>query len=120
MTNLSAVNSLMPSCVGDADAMRIEEAGDAGDGAHAIAGELVLEHVDLMVERHAQPRAEILALDVLFDAVGEAVEAALAPAAQIEDGFAQGLGRDGAGVDRDAADARRFSTTRTSLPSLAA
>ena len=88
----------------DADAMRIEEIGDGRDGLDAVAGELVLQHVDLVVERHAQARAEILALDVLLDAVGEAVEAALAPAREVEHRLAQRLGRDGAGVDRNAAD----------------
>ena len=62
--------------------MRIGEARDAGEGLDPVAGELVLEHLDLVVERHAQPHAEVLALDVLLDPVGEAVEAALAPAAR--------------------------------------
>ena len=43
--------------------------------------------------------------DVLLDPVGAAVEAALAPAGEVEHGLAQRLRRDGAGVHRDAADA---------------
>ena len=86
-----------------ADAVGVKEAGPAGDGLDAIAGELVFEHFDFVVERHAQAGAEVLALDVLLDPIGQAVKAALAPAGQVEHGLAQGLARDGAGVDRDAA-----------------
>ena len=67
----------------------------------------------------AAPRS--LALDVLLHAVGAAVEAALAPAGEIEHRLAQGLRGDGAGVDRDAADAAAASRPPApSLPSLAA
>ena len=48
---------------------------------------------------------QVLGGDVLLDPVGAAVEAALAPAGEVEHGLAQGLRGDGAGVDRDAADA---------------
>ena len=71
---------------------------------HAVAGELVLQHFDLVVERHPQPDAEVLALDVLLHPVGEPVEAALAPAGKVEHRLAQRLGRDRAGMHRDAAD----------------
>ena len=70
----------------------------------AVAGELVLQHLDLVVERHVQPRHQVVGLDVLLDPVGAAVEAALAPAGEVQHRLAQGLGRDGAGMDRDAAD----------------
>ncbi len=74
--------------------VRIDEAGDAGEGLDAVAGELVLQHLDLVVERHPQPDAEVLALDVLLHPVGEAVEPALAPAGKIEHRLAQGLRRE--------------------------
>ena len=64
--------------------------------------------------------AEILRGDILLDAIGAAIEAALAPAGEIEHGFAQGLGRDGAGVDRNAADAPPLLDDQHVLFSLAA
>ena len=73
--------------------------------SHRIAGELVLQHIDLVVERHVQARHQVLGGDVLLHPVGAAVEAALAPAGQVEHGLAQCLRGDGAGVDRYAADA---------------
>ena len=75
------------------------------DGLHAVAGELVLQHLDLVVERHVQARHQVLGGDVLLHPIGAAVEAALAPAGEVEHRLAQRLGRDGAGVHRDAADA---------------
>ncbi len=57
-------------------------------GVHGVAGELVLQHIDLMVERHVQARHQILGLDVLLDAVGAAVEAALPPTGEVEHRFA--------------------------------
>jgi hypothetical protein len=102
------------------DMVRIEEAGHAGNGAHPVAGELMLQHIDLMIEGHVQPHHQVLGLDVLLDPVGAAVKPAFPPAGQVQHRLAQGLRRDGAGVDRYAADLRPFSMTRTDLPSLAA
>jgi hypothetical protein len=65
----------------------------------------MFENLDLVIERLAQPRQQIGGLDILFDAVGAAVEPALAPARQVEHGLAQGLRRDRAGMNRHAADA---------------
>ena len=91
--------------LGDLDGVRIEEAGLAARGLHAVAGELVLQHLDLVVERLVQARHQVGGADVLLHPVGAAVEAALAPAGEVEHGLAQRLGRDGAGVDGDPADA---------------
>ena len=65
----------------------------------------MLQHIDLVIQGHMQARHQVLGLDVLFHPVGAAVEAAFAPARQVQHGFAQGLGRDGAGVDGHSADA---------------
>ena len=75
------------------------------NGLDTVAGELVLEHIDLVVEGHVQAHHQVVGGDVLLHAVGAAVEAALAPAGQVEHGLAEGLRGDGAGVDRDATDA---------------
>ena len=58
-----------------------------------------------LVKGLGKAMAEVGAADVLLDPVRAAVEPALAPAGEIERGLAQGLGRDRAGVNRDAADA---------------
>ena len=121
MTILSPSNAvLLRASVLTDQRVRIEEAGHAGEGLHPVAGELVLQHLDLVVERHAQPGAEVLALDVLLDPIGEAVEPALAPARKVEHRLAQRLGRDRAGMHRDAADPQPVLDHQHICPSLAA
>ena len=85
------------------DGMRIQEPAAADHGLDLVAGELVLQHIDLVIEGPVQADHEILGLDVFFDAVGVAVEPALAPAGEIEDSLAQGFGGNGAGMDGHAA-----------------
>ena len=41
---------------GDLDAVRIEEARRPECGLHRVTGELMLQHIDLVVERHVQAR----------------------------------------------------------------
>ena len=89
---------------GDLDPVRIEKAGGALERLHAIAGKLVLQHIDLVVERHVQAHHQVLGGDVLLHSVGAAIEAALPPSGEVEHGFAQRLRGNGAGMHRDAAD----------------
>ena len=84
--------------------MRIEEAAHPVHGLDFVAGELMLQYVDLMVEGHVEPDHEVLGLDVLLDAVSPAVEPAFPPPGQVQNGFPQGFRGDGAGMDRDTAD----------------
>ena len=42
-------------------------------------------------ERFVQPRFKIVGLDFILDPIGAPVKAALAPSAQVQHGFAQGL-----------------------------
>ncbi len=58
--------------------------------------------------------------DVLLDAIALAEEPALADAGQVQDGFAQRLRGNRAGVDGRAAETLFFSMIATFLPSLAA
>ena len=90
------------------DLMRADKAAFAGGGAHQIAAELMLEHLDLVIERLLQPHDQVLGGDVLLHPVGAAVKAALAPAGQIEHGLAQGFGGDGPGMHGNAADPAAF------------
>ena len=65
----------------------------------------VLQHLDLIIERLLQARSKILALDILLDAIGEAVKTALAPPREVEHCFAQGFGRDRSCMHGDTAEA---------------
>src|SRR5579883_1853140 len=88
----------------DLDPMRIEKTGAAAEGLDRVAGELVLQHVDLVLQRHVKPAHQVAGADILFHPIGAAIEAALPPAGEIEDSLAESLGRDRAGMDGDAAD----------------
>jgi hypothetical protein len=90
---------------GHLDLVRPYKAALAAGMLDRIAVELMLQHLDLVVERLAQPHHKLTGGDVLLDAIGAAVEAALAPARQIEHRLAQGLRRNGPGMHRHAADA---------------
>src|SRR6267154_6754548 len=64
--------------------MWIGEASHASECLDPIACELMLEHLDLMAERHPQPDPEVLAFDVLLDPVRQPVEPALAPSREVK------------------------------------
>ncbi len=87
------------------DLVRIEEARHAMADLHAVAGELMLQHVHFVVQRLVQARPQVLRSQVLLHPVGPAIEAALAPAGEIQHRLAQGLGGNGPGVHRHAAHA---------------
>ncbi len=71
---------------------------------HPIAGELMFQHIDLMIQGHMQSGHQVLGFDILLDAVGSAVEPALSPSGQVQHRFTQCLGWDRAGMDGNAAD----------------
>ncbi len=75
---------------------------------HAVAGELVFQHFHFVIQGDEQAAAQVLGVDLLLDAIGATVKTALAPAGEVERGFAQGLGWNGAGMHRNAADAAAF------------
>ncbi len=78
----------------DLHGLRIDEARLAANMLHAIASELMLRTLDFMVEGDQQAATQILGADFLLDAIGAPVEATLAPAGEIERGFAQRLRRE--------------------------
>ncbi len=90
---------------GDLDRMGVLEPRRPVHDLHAVAGELVLQDVDFVVQGLVQAGQQVLGAQVLLHPIGAAIEAALAPAGQVQHGLAQGLGGDGAGVHRDAAHA---------------
>src|SRR5579872_5605740 len=90
---------------GDLDAMRIEEPRRALERLDPVAGELMLQHIDLVVECHVQPHHQVLGANILFHPVRTPIKTALAPSGQVEHGFAQRLRWDRACVHRNPADA---------------
>ncbi|MNE90081.1 hypothetical protein D3C80_1875560 [compost metagenome] len=69
----------------------VDEACRAANMLHAVAGELVFQHLDLVIQRDEQAAAQILGVDLLLDAIGAAIKTALAPAGEVERRFAQGF-----------------------------
>jgi len=61
--------AFLAASVFDHDLMRIEETGETGTGHDTVAGELMLQDLDLVVERLLQPGPEVLAVDVLLDPI---------------------------------------------------
>jgi hypothetical protein len=69
----------------------------------AVAGELMTRDIDLVTDDVGGAEEQIAHRDVLLDAVGRAIDAALTIAGQMKDGLAEGFGGDGSGVDADPA-----------------
>ena len=74
------------------------------DEVDAVADQLVADDLDLAADDVLGAAEQVGDGDVVLDPVVLAVELALVHAGQVEHGLAQGLGRDGAGVDADPAD----------------
>ena len=89
---------------GNFDFMRTGEPAHTEHGLHADAGKPMLQHVHFMIQRHVQARHQVLGLDVVFDPIGRTIKPTLPPAGQVEHGFAEGLGWDGACMHRNAPD----------------
>jgi hypothetical protein len=88
----------------DLNAMRIEEAGGAGDDVDAVAGELSLDDIDFSFDDIKGAEGKIGHADVFLHAVIGAIDALVLVARKMEDSFADGFAGDGAGVDGDATD----------------
>jgi hypothetical protein len=82
----------------------VSEGGVAVDQLDAVALELVFDDGVLAFDDLVDAEHEVLDIDAGFEAVSAAVKASLAEAAQVEHGFAEGFGRDCAGVEADAAE----------------
>ena len=65
----------------------------------------MLQHLNRMIQRHGQALQQVIRGGFGFGTVAVAVKATRAPARQVRHGVAQGSGRDGAGMDRHAAQA---------------
>ena len=83
---------------------RLGEARVALEERHMVAQELVADDAALALDDLARPQREILDPDLLLEPVVLAVDAPLAEAGQVQDGLADGLRGDRAGVDGDPAE----------------
>ncbi len=90
---------------GQADLVGTEEFYRGARALDGVAHELVLQHLDLVVERLVQALDQIADGNVLLDPVAASVEAALAPAREVEHRLAQRLGGNRAGMHGNTAQA---------------
>ena len=95
---------MVPGLVDHDEGVRVDELRGADDQRDVVAGELVADDVDLPADHVLGAGGQVGDRDVVLDPVGLAVQLALVEAGQVEHGLAQGLRRDGAGVDADPAD----------------
>jgi len=84
--------------------VRIDEAGLSEDQIDAIARHLVLHDLNFVLDDVVGAKGEIFDRDRFFKAIFGSVQGALAKSRELQDRFAEGLARDGAGVGTDAAD----------------
>jgi hypothetical protein len=84
--------------------VRPDEVGGPGHDRDPVAGELVADDVALPADHVPGPGGQVGDGDLVLDPVRLPVDLPLVHAGEVEDGLAQGLGRDRAGVEADAAD----------------
>ena len=106
-----------PRC--DAEGVRIDERWRRRRASSTPLRSIWLRMTSTSVSHHVLAAVEqVVHRDVLLDGVAVAVDRALAQAGQVQHGFADGLGGDGAGVDADAADAVDALDERDALAEL--
>ena len=88
----------------DLDGVLVDEPGGAAEQVDPVALQLRADHLLLAADDEVGAREQVLDGDVLLDPVALAVEPAHRVAGEVEDGLAQGLRRDRAGLRADAAD----------------
>jgi hypothetical protein len=88
----------------DLDLMGVDEFGLAPGMLHHVAHELVLQHLDLVVERLVQPLDDVADRNVLLHAIAAAVKTTLAEACEVQHRLADRFRRDRAGMHGDAAE----------------
>ena len=90
--------------VGDLDVGRAGEARRPGQDGHPVAGELAAHDVVLPADDVMRAGGQVADRDLVLDPVALPVHLALVEPGQVEDGLAQRLGRNGAGVEAHAAE----------------
>ena len=89
----------------DFDRVIVDEPGVAFVNRHPVATQLRLDDLDLARHHRVGTKHQVLHRDVVFQGVAAAVERSLPQAAEVQDGLAQRLAGNGAGVDANSADA---------------
>ena len=84
--------------------MWIDEAGFGREHGDAVAEQLRLRDVELVLDHLLDPERQVRHGDLLLHAVVDAVDALVLEAGQVQHGLAHRLARDGARVDAGAAD----------------
>ncbi|MCO5546658.1 hypothetical protein L7F22_000092 [Adiantum nelumboides] len=87
----------------DDDGVRVGEARRPGQDVDVVAHQLVAHHLDLTADHVLGARQQVSYGDLGLDPVAGPVHLPLGEPGQVEDGLAQGLRRDRAGVDADPA-----------------
>ena len=88
----------------DQHGVLVDEAAVPDVELDAVAHQLAADHVDFLADDVLGAGQQVGGGDLLLDAVAGAVELTLAHAGEVDDRLAQRLGRDGPGVDADAAE----------------
>src|ERR1039457_5154137 len=88
----------------DVHRVRVGETAGAGQDRDPVTGQLAAHHVHLAADHVAGTGGQVADRDVVLDPVARPVHLALVQAGQVQDRLTQGLGRDRAGVQADAAD----------------
>ena len=87
----------------DQHRVRVQKPAVTLDQVDAVADQLGAHDVDFLADDVRGAGQQVRRGDLVLDAVARAVQFTLVHPRQVDDGLAQGLRRDGAGVDADAA-----------------
>ena len=93
------------SVAGDAERVGIDERGGAEHQGDPVALHLVADDVHFGADDMLGAVKQVGHVDVVLDGVAGAIKRTLVDAGEVQDGFADGFGGDGPGVDAHAADA---------------
>src|ERR1700722_7892793 len=88
----------------DLDRVRVDEPAGPGQDRDPVTGQLAAHHVHLAADHVGGPGSQVTDGDLVLDPVALPVHLPLVQAGEVQDGLAQGLGRDRAGVQAHAAD----------------
>ena len=103
ITTWSALMRRSPAPVLDAHRVRVLEGGVADDDLDVVAQQLGAGDVDLAAHHVVGAHEQVLHRHAVLGRVGGAVHVVQAPPGEVHGGLAQGLARDGPGVDADPA-----------------
>src|SRR4051812_16252960 len=101
--DVSALDDLRFAAASDFQSVWIDERRLAATNGHAVSCELILNYLPFRLPDVANHQPQVIHLDFALAAVAVLVHVSMAIAREMNDGFADRLGWDGARVQRDAA-----------------